>query len=174
MGGQLAQALGAERAVERRESGGVTAGRASFILVEELGHGQHALAPRHIHAPRRDVKVAAEHHLLALRPRRAHPCREGLEERQLALELGAVRVLACRVRVHVEEDEGAVVGAQAARLGVERFVPEGRGGARHGKAFAGERGDAIEALLRAGPERVPPRDRVRRETVLSAGRHSLG
>eukprot|EP00964_Phaeocystis_antarctica_P008098 scaffold4365_cov70-Phaeocystis_antarctica.AAC.2 len=68
----------------------------------------------------------------------------------------------------------AVVGAQAARLGVERFVLEGRGGARHGEAFAGERGDAIETLLRAGPERVPPRDRVRRERVLFAGRHPLG
>ena len=85
VGGQLAQPLGAERAVERREGGGVTAGRARFSLVEELGHRQHALAPRHIHAPRRDVQVAAEHHLLALRPRRAHPCREGLEEGQLAL-----------------------------------------------------------------------------------------
>ena len=67
-----------------------------------------------------------------------------------------------------------MVGAQAARLGVERLVLEGRGAARHGEAFAGERGDAIEALLRAGPERVPPRDRVRRERVLFAGRHPLG
>ena len=84
------------------------------------------------------------------------------------------RVLAGGVRVHVEEDEGAVVGAKTARLRVERLVTERRGAPQNGKAFAGERGDAVEPVLRAGPERVPSRDRVRRERVLAAGRHSLG